>query len=60
MNFIVSNPVFDGSKLTFTVYSAFEYALKIKNLEMVTLPNKNNPVNYFCERQEPTVLSILV
>ena len=41
MNLIVSNPIFDGSKLTFTVYSAFEYALKLKNL--VIMGTESNP-----------------
>lgn len=37
MNLVCSNPVFDGSNVTFTVYPAFAYALKSYNVEMVGL-----------------------
>lgn len=35
MNLIMSNPVFDGSNLFMPVVPAFEYAMKLKNVETV-------------------------
>lgn len=37
MNLLISNPVFDGETIEFPLVLAFEYAIKLRNLERTVL-----------------------